>query len=1394
MLAKRSGLRKGRCGRANGTDGSMPFSLVAVLLLVLSSISVVIIFSYNDSHEDARLPVETIQRMKETAAAACEDVKRSAYSAALDAIRETRDLDEALLSQRFSEAFNAALNESYPDDSGRFRVAMHLNNVTLKFMQASLADAYIAYGGDTDIGGRVSLPAFFALSGGFVLNVSNHHGRILFGQDIDQDIYLPLPFLFDRLARLTSSAAPLGDLQNMVGYMLSALAQERVLMGYGIGAQVGARSTEAVLSDEDVVRAVNLAIVIEELRIFRSADEAALAEFPELQEALDGDLKNGLDPADLFLSTYGDGEIDLAPLVSQAILTVMDRMIFSALDYFHVIDITNFAEDAVEGFIWGVRDLADFITGGDSAQDDIMNYISEVMEEAGYPEAKYRWFNYGSGNALITLPEFELTLFDENNNRYYQTFGGTYAIDFPDVDVFASEAWGEFYRQYISSTYWLVREVREFIAEVAEAVATHCTLSPAGLVLDPSDGRGFMEEMAAQIMRSFRENPDWLRPAMDHVKSIEASRDDLAVAAAEFMDRHWTEVLCMNWSVRYGAQELSKVLVKQIDRYPELSEASREKARLAIEMGLRHPAWGLDIIEGAFTDRAQSKVLAPFQYAMERKTDTGFFENLVVKAISYGAANIPGIEAVITCSMTKMVGDMSTAAQMWGGKINVPLGQEGFQLVSRNGMERTEHLQVISDLLSLSTDGVNGLSVAITRPWDYDRADTACPNRHVTDLGNLTFSPYLTQWEVSYQGSVRVTLSVAAGSFDGAAIADVPCAMDITVAGQLIVVTSSAWGLTGVDYRPTATLLGDIVKFITKAWDFMVSGAQIISGMASRAFNIFAQMLTVTLTTAVRPLEALNDLLMAGVDALERLITGTLSGLIGAIADVTQSVLGGTTVRLSLFGIAASLVIAPRDSALAEIDDQIRIDASLSSFGALITSSLRVLKLADGSHTILGNVAMSRDDWRIEIIVDPLMKVYSHMVEARGFSGDRVIELVLPEVRREQKVSVALSDIPGLGELLKLIPSPVPGAKFHIDGGIEVSFNLLSKSAIMINEFEQNPAGEDRSKEKVELFNPTDRPIDLSGWSLVTSHGNVRNDLLSNVVIPARGYYVYTFSGQALDNGGGQGFPLQESLALLDPSGKRVDSAPWVKDLADDGRTWQRAYDGSGTWEFKQGTLGRSNGGVLFRELDTSGLGSMLTASFQDAFWSTPAAVPDARTVEDLFRTALSSLREKMLDAVGDAVSSVKIFLRFGLEDYSGSLGAGVGLALVADGKAVRECFAWAADAVGQMLCDPLNPLGAMKRVPVPADALGEHVFIQFAAYFSVGAPGVIEAVAGETEMKAAVTIGCSLGVLGVGSGGGTIRFGMVISDLPGPRIKTGAFSASDSVSVWMLKGTITKA
>jgi len=142
------------------------------------------------------------------------------------------------------------------------------------------------------------------------------------------------------------------------------------------------------------------------------------------------------------------------------------------------------------------------------------------------------------------------------------------------------------------------------------------------------------------------------------------------------------------------------------------------------------------------------------------------------------------------------------------------------------------------------------------------------------------------------------------------------------------------------------------------------------------------------------------------------------------------------------------------------------------------------------------------------------------------------------------------------------------------------AFSTQAVEHIVINEFESNPPGNDKSlsvEEWVELYNPTSNSVDISNWKLITTHGEtVTITIPQETVIEPYGYYVYSRGQEWLDN-------EDESIILLDAQGREVDRTPIKSDTANDDQCWARYPNGQDNnsdtdWRFQQSTKGYSNG------------------------------------------------------------------------------------------------------------------------------------------------------------------------------------------------------------------------
>lgn len=163
-------------------------------------------------------------------------------------------------------------------------------------------------------------------------------------------------------------------------------------------------------------------------------------------------------------------------------------------------------------------------------------------------------------------------------------------------------------------------------------------------------------------------------------------------------------------------------------------------------------------------------------------------------------------------------------------------------------------------------------------------------------------------------------------------------------------------------------------------------------------------------------------------------------------------------------------------------------------------------------------------------------------------------------------------------KLCKMIKLYVIFSIFAISILLAVPFmQAYSQVALLkINEIELNPRGPIPGNQWIELYNPGNVLLDLSGF-LIKSTKLVRTITIpSGLVVEPNGYLIIPFQSRVFDEKG-------ESIVLLTPDSVEINRTPILADEADDDRTWQRFPNGvhTGTerdWSFRNSTFGITNG------------------------------------------------------------------------------------------------------------------------------------------------------------------------------------------------------------------------
>ncbi len=149
-------------------------------------------------------------------------------------------------------------------------------------------------------------------------------------------IYSPLPLLKFVFDEFNSSTTNMGDFGRLMRYILTTIAQYRILEGYAAGAYDGIEvPVTEVLTKQDVEKAVNLALMLQSVRFFHTYDEDA-ANALGIRGILDRYARTGtIDAADVyFLWNNVDDEIAVGKIIGQAMYSYADRFVYELFRLF----------------------------------------------------------------------------------------------------------------------------------------------------------------------------------------------------------------------------------------------------------------------------------------------------------------------------------------------------------------------------------------------------------------------------------------------------------------------------------------------------------------------------------------------------------------------------------------------------------------------------------------------------------------------------------------------------------------------------------------------------------------------------------------------------------------------------------------------------------------------------------------------------------------------------------------------------------------------------------------------------------------------------------------------------------------------------------------------------
>ncbi len=1329
-------------------SGQMPFALVAVVLLILTSYSVVALAEAERAGSELEASQELLRTLEEGAQETAGHVRAISLALLHSMSREGEPLDPQGLQALFQQRLGEVLDDNYPrEEAGVLRsIESHDVEARTVFLSLSPGEPHAS-----------SLPSFAKVHGTIAVNVSAHGAELGREISVDAEAPVPLPLLSgllgDHASSLEGSRSELGRL---MAYQLGSLAQMRALSG---ASALG--SPELLLGEEDARNSLESSLDILERGTFRA--HAGETEFP-VEASL-------LDAAELFLPAEAL-EIDLNELLAQSLYAIVDSTVLRWMEYLDMIRLPLELLDRVAHDISHVVEtFATALGRGPPA----VKYLEERMADAGHGHDEYRHLHAG-GVAALHLPPLPVPLAGG-----ISVGGGAVTAEVPEVDIYDSEGWEAFmpkYREGLSGTSSMLQGI---LRDAAAHAAGMRGLPVIEVAADPYDDVPFPQALMGAVKEAAPLAKKALGAALDDSVGASASADPMGLELASYLERYRTPLLqedevydaMLDAAIEHYFEALliSDAAAELDLADPAVVGALRSDVEMSMESsGVRSQIWqdsraAGDAAIGAITGTLRSEGREP-----------GALSRTLGDLVSGAMEGVPAIADEVISSMLSVAESMAEGNGLVSGKGVELLPGEGMRLHDGAGGAYLQNLEVERegevDVWVLPPQEVRGGAV-----------------RYI-GLDHWSMAPYMSTAIVRVQGEMLYIISTAEG--DGPLPAsEAREAVEIDL--EVRVPVHTAWPLQGVEYRNSNTLGSDMAAMVLRGAMPMMEH---LRGAFSACDSIFAFVAEAGMklnSFATDSMLAVTKAVMAPVLALQEYLEEGFSTLMKGLFESFLDDAGRMRVSTDLFGMRLELETNPMDIALGLTRDLLRMTLSVNISDVHLSASLRLLRMDAGDYYVLGTGNMGMNDWYVSLTIDPSMRVYRHLVEVKGTVGDNGFQIKFPQVRQYETFSLRLSHIPALAPFISSIPLPFPGLRGSVDAGMELKYDIPQATNVVINEVETNPPGPDSGNEWIELFNPLNREVDISGWTVSTGHGNGRHHQLPSLVLGPGEFHVHVFPVRTLYNGDSLAIPRGECVMLWNADGEMVDSTPWIVDTDDDSRTWQREYDGSERWVFAEGTRGVSNGprtaaadlGQWFvSELRESALTAMTRVVKADA---------DLSIFADFLHETLEILIDRVMKRLASCIVEMRLFVYLGVSDLSSSLEGGMELSLVAGRDFALEGLRWIMASVKSAVDDILNPGNAIGHRP---GFLLEESHLRLSFVTGMGPPGFIGRITENDRYEARAMVQMNLAALASLGGSSederSIGFGVLISGVPGSLLPP-MFRADpgNTADVWIMKGRI---
>lgn len=471
--------------------GNMPFAAIAVSILLVSTVMIGITGEYSRSESASNEMTDVISGFDESVEKMRNHIEKGLGEIIL--CISTADGMGGMDSRVSAFRDKAEKWLEYNSPLTANGISAKITDNDLNLTVARTGNGYSADG---------SVPSYLKAEGTVTLEFREKFVKTTKEIEITSDGTCGLPLTLERTSMFESMADGKISLSNMITYQLEALAQYRVINGYGIGNI----DTSKILTRTDVEKAYSYALDAMKLICFRSDGTV----FDEM---------DSVDMAGFFIGDTDTMEIDLSSIYAQTLYSQMDSVVMKWFEYLcgdkilHVLspekDYYKRLCDVIGSFIKG-----ESVSGAES-------YIEDIMSSHGYSKEDYS--NPGKGTTEVIVS------------------GITVSIDNPTVNLM-DRTWIKYFKSdYYESKDSIKDFMRGAIRLACAEMASEKSLGKVSVSMTGYGESDFSEKLGIALEKALDNTSSILAECLESSVDLTSASDPFYTAIANAIYSHQNE-------------------------------------------------------------------------------------------------------------------------------------------------------------------------------------------------------------------------------------------------------------------------------------------------------------------------------------------------------------------------------------------------------------------------------------------------------------------------------------------------------------------------------------------------------------------------------------------------------------------------------------------------------------------------------------------------------------------------------------------------------------------------------------------------------------------------------------------------------------------------------------